>query len=65
MRQFRYGQGIYRIMRDNGGWCVVHLTDSDGRWRRISNLYVYRGWAQAFARRRGLKVQNYEGEYAR
>lgn len=60
----KYGQGIYRIIRDNGGWCVARLTDSNGRWHRISELYRFRGWAQNFARRMKLNVQNYESSYA-
>jgi len=59
-----YGKGIYKIVHDKGGWCVARLTDSDGRWRRVSNLYVYRGWAQAFARRMKLNVSNYESRFA-
>ena len=60
----KYGEGIYRILRVNGGWCVARLTDSGGRWLRVSNLYMYRGWAQAFARRMKINVTNYAGSYA-
>jgi len=59
-----YGKGFYKIIHDAGGWCVARKTSEDGRWHRISNLYTYRGWAQAFARRRGLKVMNYESQYS-
>lgn len=63
-----YGQGIYRIIHDKGGWCVAKLSDryEDGRprWRRMSNLYRFRGWAQAWSRRMGIKVQNYESDFA-
>ena len=54
----KYGQGIYRILRVNCGWCVAKLT-SAGRWHRVSNVYCFRGWAQYFARRTNLKVVNY------
>lgn len=57
----KYGHGIYKIIRDYGGWCVAKL--SNGQWLRVSNLYSYRGWAQAYARRMKLKVQNYDGLY--
>lgn len=60
----KYGQGIYRIIREHGGWCVAKKSDSDARWHRVSNLYVYRGWAQAFARRMKLNVQNYASVYS-
>ena len=58
-----YGQGIYRIIRENGGWCVAKKSDSDARWHRVSNLYRFRGWAQAFARRMKLNVVNDAGLY--
>lgn len=64
----KYGEGIYRIIREVGGWCVAklvsHHDDGTPVWHRVSNLYSYRGWAQAFARRRKLKVQNYESSFA-
>ena len=60
----RYGEGFYKILRVNGGWCVARLTDSGGRWHIVSNLYVYRGWAQNFARRLKLNVVNYDSQYA-
>ena len=60
----KYGEGIYKILRVNGGWCVARLTDSAKEWHRISNLYSYRGWAQAFARRMKISVVNYDSNYA-
>lgn len=64
----KYGEGIYRIVRDYGGWCVArlagHYENGQPVWRRISNLYTYRGWAQAFARRMKLNVVNYESVHA-
>lgn len=60
----KYGQGIYRIIREQGGWCVAKKNTPDERWHRVSNLYRFRGWAQAFARRMKLQVQNYESVYA-
>ena len=60
----KYGEGIYRIIRDNGGWCVAKKSDPDARWHRISELYRFRGWAQNFARRMKLNVQNYASNYA-
>ena len=60
----KYGEGIYRIVRLYGGWCVARLAgryeDGSPRWRAVSNLYVYRGWAQNYARRTRLPVQNYD-----
>lgn len=62
-----YKDNIYRIVRTYGGWCVAvlagHFEDGTARWRRVSNIYSYRGWAQNYARRYGLRVQNYEGMY--
>ena len=55
--------GIYKIFHERGGWSVAKLSDTAGRWHRVSNLYRYRGWAQAFARRMGLTVVNYESLY--
>jgi len=60
----KYGEGIYKIIRERGGWCVARLTDSTGRWHRVSNLYSYRGWAQAYARRMKINVINYASNYA-
>lgn len=59
----KYGEGIYKIIHDPKGWCVARL-ESAGHWHRVSNLYTFRGWAQAFARRRKLNVINYNGAYA-
>jgi len=59
-----YGQGIFRIIHDERGWCVAKRTDSNGYWQRVSEFYKYRGWAQAFARRRKLNVQNYASKFA-
>ena len=63
----KYGQGVYRIIHAVGGWCVAKLAGrgENGQpiWHAISNKYLYRGWAQAFARRRKLHVQNYESFY--
>jgi hypothetical protein len=56
-----YGQGIYRIIHAQGGWCVAKLCGE--RWHLVSNYYRYRGWAQAYARRMKLRVQNYESLY--
>lgn len=57
-------EGVFRIIRTNGGWCVAKLSgrydDGRPRWRMISNLYMYRGWAQAFVRRLKVPVQNYD-----
>jgi len=58
-----YRSAIYRIIHDERGWCVAKKTDSDRYWQRISNFYMYRGWAQAFARRLKIPVQNYESYY--
>jgi hypothetical protein len=64
----KYGQGIYKIIRDVGGWCVAKQSgvreDGTPRYHRVSNLYSFRGWAQNFARRMRLKVVNYESYYA-
>lgn len=60
----KYGQGIYKIIHERGGWCVAKLSSSDGLLHRVSNLYRFRGWAQAFARRRKLNVVNYESSFA-
>lgn len=64
----KYGEGIYRIIHSVGGWCVAKLVgvneSGQPRWHRVSNLYTYRGWAQNFARRMKLNVQNYESLYA-
>jgi len=60
----KYGQGIYRIFKESGGWCVARLTEADGRWHRVSDLYRFRGWAQNFARRMKLNVTNYDSQYA-
>lgn len=60
----KYGQGIYRIIREVGGWCVAKKDSPDDVcWQRVSNLYSYRGWAQNFARRMKLNVVNYAGKY--
>lgn len=59
----RYGEGIYRIIHDPRGWCVAKLV-SAGSWHRVSNFYVYRGWAQAWSRRMKIPVQNYESYFA-
>lgn len=60
----KYGEGIYRIVRENGGWSVAKKNASDDRWHRVSNLYRFRGWAQAYARRMKLNVVNYAGLYS-
>lgn len=60
----KYGEGIYRIIRENCGWSVAKKNASDDRWHRVSNLYRFRGWAQAFARRMKLNVVNYAGLYS-
>lgn len=58
-----YGEGIHRIIRERRGWCVARLSgrydDGTPRWHRVSNLYTFRGWAQAWARRMKINVQNY------
>lgn len=54
-----YGKGIYRIILEQGGWCVARLTDSEGIWHKVSDCYRFRGWAQNFARRMKLNVVNY------
>lgn len=55
---------IYRIIRSASGWCVALLIGwhDNGApiYHRVSNFYVHRGWAQAFARRMKISVQNYE-----
>lgn len=61
----KYGEGIYRITRDVRGWCVAKWSGRIGEpWHRVSNFYSYRGWAQAYARRMKLNVQNYESKFA-
>lgn len=61
----KYGEGIYRIIRAYGGWCVAkivgHHDNGEPVYHRVSELYCYRGWAQNFARRMCLKdkVENY------
>lgn len=59
----KYGQGIYKIIRDNAGWCVakqIGLAENGQMlYHRVSNSYVYRGWAQAWSRRRKIHVVNY------
>ena len=59
-----YGQGIYRIIRAVGGWFVArvvgHYDNGSPVYHRVSGLYSYRGWAQNYARRMKLNVQNYE-----
>lgn len=61
-------EGVYKIIRSRGGWCVAklagHYDDGRARWMLVSNLYRYRGWAQAFVRRMKIPVQNYESEFA-
>ena len=52
----RYGTGIYRVVRDDGGWCVARLNEAGGRWHRISEFYRFKGWAYNFARRMHLNV---------
>lgn len=59
----KYGEGIYKIIRERCGWSVAKKSEPDGRWHRISNLYVHRGWAQAYARRMKLNVINYASYY--
>lgn len=63
----KYGEGIYRIIHEVGGWCVAKLTGhhSNGQpvYHRVSNLYTYRGWAQAWSRRMKIKVENYSSNY--
>lgn len=58
---------VYKIVHDPGGWCVAYFAglyeNGESRWHRVSNLYMYRGWAQAFSRRMGIKVINYESRY--
>ena len=58
-----YNEGIYRIVRTVGGWCVARLAgrydNGQPRWRSVSNTYRFRGWAQAYARRMKITVQNY------
>ncbi len=54
--------GIYRNIHDVRGWCVARWTGYV--WHRVSNFYMYRGWAQNFARRMGIRVENYESLYA-
>ena len=64
----KYGEGVYHIIHERCGWCVArlvgHYDNGAPIWHRVSNLYVYRGWAQAFARRMKLNVQNYASNYA-
>lgn len=63
----KYGEGVYKIVHDVRGWCVAKMSgrndDGSVRWHRVSNLYVYRGWAQAYARRMKLSVTNYASSY--
>lgn len=54
---------IYKIIRERGGWCVACLTRSDGHWHRVSNVYEFRGWAQAFCRRMKITAVNYDGRF--
>jgi len=60
----KYGEGIYRIIHAAGGWCVAklvgHHENGSPIWHRVSNSYVYRGWAQAWSRRMKIRVENYE-----
>lgn len=57
--------GSYHIMRERAGWCVARFVgygaDGELRFRRVSNSYKFRGWAQAFARRMNIRVHNYVG----
>ena len=52
----KYGTGIYRIVKDDGGWCVAKKREAGGRWLRVSNFYRFRGWAENFARRMHLNA---------
>ena len=51
------------IIHEKGFWCVGRLltTEPDGTqiFQRVSNLYCFRGWAQAFCRRMKIKPLNY------
>jgi len=63
-----YGSGIYRIVRDAcGWWCVAKITGHYDNGmpilHRVSNFYMYRGWAQNWARRMQISVQNYDSAY--
>lgn len=55
--------GTFMILREKGFWCVGRLltTNPDGTniYQRVSNLYCFRGWAQAFCRRMKIKPLNY------
>lgn len=59
----KYGNGVYRILKTNAGWCVAKLNEYSGRWLQVSNTYAYRGWAQNYARRMKLVVSNYDSRY--
>lgn len=56
----RYGDGIYKILKKRNYWYVGRLltADSDGTpvYQCVSNLYRFRGWADAFCRRMKIKV---------
>ena len=55
--------GTFMIIREKGFWCVGKLltTDADGTqvFQRVSNLFRFRGWAQAFCRRMKIQPMNY------
>lgn len=53
---------IHKILHERGGWCVAKKMGD--RWHRVSNLYRFRGWAQAFARRMKIDVVNHESNFA-
>ena len=63
----KYGEGIYRIIHDVGGWCVGKLIGHNDAnkpiYQCVSNKYLYRGWAQAWARRMKIRVENYESQF--
>jgi hypothetical protein len=56
--------GTYKIIKDCGFWCVGRLVrvneDGEQIYRRVSNHYSFRGWAQAFCRRMKIQPINYE-----
>lgn len=55
--------GIYRIMRlRTGFWAVCkkigEFENGDAMWRRVSDSYVYRGWARRYALDRCIPIDN-------
>lgn len=65
----KYGEGVYRIIHEVGGWCVAklvgHSETGNPVWHCVSNKYLHRGWAQAWARRMKINVVNYESRFSK